>query len=153
MTEAEHRKQMSDARRETARLIIQGKKRISRLYAGTVRAIGGIVREHAGSPDLEARLLAAFTREKARLYHGVTLILREGIVRGTRLVSDIEKRRLLDTLKGVKGIRFDKKALEKMFDAIALENADAASAGIGAGRYMNTGNPNDYPGMAGAGVR
>jgi hypothetical protein len=143
MTCAEYNHAFVQARRKAARLVIQGKADIRKEYARLIADIGAVVKEHRDASNLEALIRAAISKE--RLYMFMAQTMRDGIVMGTRSITDIDKRYLFDKLNKA-GVwkKMSKKKIEALYDKMALDRVKEEDAIIDRYRYTNTGDADDW---------
>jgi hypothetical protein len=115
VTKAEHKKAYIAARRETARQVIAGKRKIRQEYVHIIAKIAAVVRANRFKPFLEEQIRAAFPRKE--LYNWLMTLILNGRANTARLVADIEKRYIFETLDKVPGHGMSKDKIAAMFEA------------------------------------
>jgi hypothetical protein len=117
MTRAEYAKAHLSARSKTARLVIDGKRKIRQEYLRITAGIAKVVRENRFKPFLEEQIRAAFPRVDLHKFLMGTVV--NGRVTIARNVAAIDKQYLFDALDSVPGHGLSKEKIAAMFEAKA----------------------------------
>jgi hypothetical protein len=117
LTKAEYAREYRQARRETARLVISGKRKIRQEYIKVFSQIARVIRENKHKPFLEEQIRSAFP--KRELYEFLMRFIMDGRGKAVKLTSGINKRYILEALQKVPGHGLSVEKIGKLFDGIA----------------------------------
>jgi hypothetical protein len=124
LTKAEYAREYRQARRETARLVISGKREIRREYIKAFSRIAKVIRENRHKPFLEEQIRSAFPKQE--LYRFLMRFIMEGRRKGVKLETDINKRYILEALEKVPGHGLSAEKISKLFDQIAEKHGQGS---------------------------
>jgi hypothetical protein len=128
LTRAEYAREYRQARRETARLVISGKRAIRKEYIKVFSRIARVVRENKHKPFLEEQIRGAFPRRE--LYECLKQFIMEGRGKAVKLMTDINKRYILEALEKVPGCGLSAEKISRLFDRIAEKRKQGAEPAV-----------------------
>jgi hypothetical protein len=117
LTKAEYDREYRQARRETARLVISGKGKIHKEYVRVFSRIARVIRENNHKPFLEEQIRSAFPKQE--LFDFLKKHILEGRGKAVKLMTDIDRRYILEALDRVPGHGLSKEKIRLLFDGIA----------------------------------
>jgi hypothetical protein len=117
MTRAEYDREYRQARRETARLVIAGKRKIRQEYIKVFSRIARVIRENKHKPFLEEQIRSAFPKQE--LYEYLKQFIMEGRGKAVTLMAGIDKRYVVEALGKVPGHGLSVEKIGRLFDQIA----------------------------------
>jgi hypothetical protein len=128
MTKAEYAREYRQARRETARLVIAGKKEIRKAYIKVFSQIARVIRENKHKPFLEEQIRSAFP--KRELYEYLKRFIMEGRGKAVKLTADVNKRYILEALQKVPGHGLSVEKIGRLFDQIAEKHRQGSEPAV-----------------------
>jgi hypothetical protein len=128
MTKAEYTREYRQARRETARLVIGGKRKIRQEYIRVFSRIARVIRDNKHKPFLEEQIRSAFPKQE--LYEYLKQFIMEGRGKAVKLMTDINKGYILESLDKVPGHGLSVEKIGRLFDRIAEQHEQGTEPAI-----------------------